>query len=571
MPRDVNGLYQLPVGNPVVTGTVISADWANGTMPDLGGALTDSLSRSGAGGMTAALQLTAGSAIAPAIYFASTSDTGFFYDGLTPLLGVAFNSTKVAQFDGGGFRAARLGVTAEYDLPTADGAAENFLMTDGAGNVTFTDRGMLSLDTETITLSAGQTDVTFTLGGTLAYYHIVGISADNGLIHETTDYIVVDDLNITLLSSYPAGTQIVKFLYHTPSLDTANDAARADAAAAAAATSEANAATSAANLSTAETNASNSASSAATSASNAATSETNASNSASSAATSASNASNSASAASTSASNANTSATNAATSESNAAASASLAADWAESPTEPGGLGSKSAKTWAGEAETTVNSINLPTISAGDATKLLEVNGTEDGYTLRAQGSGGGLDADTLDSLNSVQFLRSDVADIKTAGNLTFNDSIMARFGTGADTEMFHDGNHQYMDLTAGNYYIRDGATTRFTFARTTGDFTATGNVTAYSDIKLKTNLQVIPSALDKVQQLNGYTYDRTDIDKKDTGLVAQEVLKVLPEAVGVTEDGTMTLAYGNMIGLLVEAIKELNAEVEELKNGVTK
>lgn len=100
------------------------------------------------------------------------------------------------------------------------------------------------------------------------------------------------------------------------------------------------------------------------------------------------------------------------------------------------------------------------------------------------------------------------------------------------------------------------------------GSITAGGNVTAYSDAKLKDNLQVIDSPLDKVSSLTGYTFDRIDTGESQTGLIAQDVLKVLPEAVGCAEDGTLTLAYGNLVGLLVEAIKELKGEIEELKRG---
>ena len=107
------------------------------------------------------------------------------------------------------------------------------------------------------------------------------------------------------------------------------------------------------------------------------------------------------------------------------------------------------------------------------------------------------------------------------------------------------------------------------------------GNVTAYSDARVKTNLEVIPDALDKVNTLNGYTFNRTDVKYdedgeplvplRQTGVIAQELLKVLPEAVtgGPTEsdpDGHYSVAYGNLAGLLIEAIKELKAEVDDLK-----
>jgi hypothetical protein len=98
-------------------------------------------------------------------------------------------------------------------------------------------------------------------------------------------------------------------------------------------------------------------------------------------------------------------------------------------------------------------------------------------------------------------------------------------------------------------------------------DLTCAGNVTAYSDARLKKNIKIIENALEKVQELNGYTFERIDVEMgRQTGVIAQEVMHVLPEAVSFTEDGKYTVAYGNMVGLLIESIKELNSQVTTLK-----
>jgi hypothetical protein len=79
MSRDLSGNYTLPAGvNPVVAGTVITADWGNTTLADVAAALTDSLSRSGKGGMTAPLRFADGAVGAPAITFATETTTGFY-------------------------------------------------------------------------------------------------------------------------------------------------------------------------------------------------------------------------------------------------------------------------------------------------------------------------------------------------------------------------------------------------------------------------------------------------------------------------------------------------------------
>jgi len=104
------------------------------------------------------------------------------------------------------------------------------------------------------------------------------------------------------------------------------------------------------------------------------------------------------------------------------------------------------------------------------------------------------------------------------------------------------------------------------------GDITASGNVSAYSDARIKENLEIIPNALDKVIQLTGYTYDRTDINtNRQTGLLAQDLQEILPEAVLTDNSGTLSISYGNTVGLLVEAIKDLKSEIDYLKEQLNK
>lgn len=92
------------------------------------------------------------------------------------------------------------------------------------------------------------------------------------------------------------------------------------------------------------------------------------------------------------------------------------------------------------------------------------------------------------------------------------------------------------------------------------------GNVASTSDKAVKTELSVIQGALDKIEQLNGYLYRRIDTGDRETGLLAQEVKEVLPEAVHQGENGMYSLAYGNLAGLFVEGIKELKHRLERLE-----
>jgi hypothetical protein len=101
-----------------------------------------------------------------------------------------------------------------------------------------------------------------------------------------------------------------------------------------------------------------------------------------------------------------------------------------------------------------------------------------------------------------------------------------------------------------------------------TGNFTAVGNITSSSDRRIKTDIKRIEGALDKVTQISGYTFTRTDEPNKgqrQAGVIAQEIIEVLPEVVQKSEEtGYYSVSYGNITALLIEALKE--ERIERLK-----
>jgi len=99
------------------------------------------------------------------------------------------------------------------------------------------------------------------------------------------------------------------------------------------------------------------------------------------------------------------------------------------------------------------------------------------------------------------------------------------------------------------------------------GNILASEDVTAYSDERLKTDITTISGALNTVTQLRGVNYIKKDTERKSIGVIAQEVQKVLPDVVHEDPDsGLLSVAYGNMVGVLIEAIKEQQDEITELK-----
>lgn len=97
------------------------------------------------------------------------------------------------------------------------------------------------------------------------------------------------------------------------------------------------------------------------------------------------------------------------------------------------------------------------------------------------------------------------------------------------------------------------------------------GTILSISDCNLKTNIHKIENPLSKIETISGYTYTRTDTGNMETGLIAQEVLKILPEVINYNTNNNYTISYGNMCGILVECIKELNQKIKKLSDRIEK
>ena len=174
-----------------------------------------------------------------------------------------------------------------------------------------------------------------------------------------------------------------------------------------------------------------------------------------------------------------------------------------------------------------------------------------------------------------------------TSGNSSFPNAITASGSITSSSDILCNTYFRSTDNAAvlgtassGTVYLRpvaynsgnsqstftSGLATIGTNMSVAGTITATSEVTAYSDRRLKDNLSVIPNALEKVESLTGYTYNRIDLESKKryAGLIAQDVQAILPEA--IVGEEILSINDSAITGLLVEAIKELKQEIEKLK-----
>jgi hypothetical protein len=182
---------------------------------------------------------------------------------------------------------------------------------------------------------------------------------------------------------------------------------------------------------------------------------------------------------------------------------------------------------------------------------------------------------------NALSMLKVNPSNIEISGQIWANSNDSSNlpsysWSNDGNTGMYHAAN-DVIGFSCGGSNVMflsafDSTTCQMSNnLRVVGSIFATSNITAFSDARFKTDIVRIDGALDKVMDIGGYTYRRVEGDAtRFAGVMAQEVEKVLPEVVVTDSQGMLNVAYGNMVGLLVEAIKELNAKVNVLSASIT-
>ncbi len=206
-------------------------------------------------------------------------------------------------------------------------------------------------------------------------------------------------------------------------------------------------------------------------------------------------------------------------------------------------------------------------IEDGDGTEVSVTDGKEIKFV-----EGGGIDINWTDTSTGSD---ADPYDLQ------FNLKDDMRIQGNVDVYTGNNNDYIHYDTDVGmRFYTAGGEDMRLTDG---GDLHVDANIIGYSttisDQRLKHDINKIDNALDKVMQINGYTFTYNDDGKHSAGVIAQEIENVLPSAVEskklafTGQEGVeyKTVQYDQLTGLLIEAIKDLKAEIEELKNASTR
>ena len=171
----------------------------------------------------------------------------------------------------------------------------------------------------------------------------------------------------------------------------------------------------------------------------------------------------------------------------------------------------------------------------------------------------------------TLQTLSADVINATTI-NATVSGSIdqatTASNAATASTVNFNGGLTTTSDVQFDSLGVGTAA------SGTTGEIRATGDITAYysSDERLKDNITPLSDAINKINQIGGYEFDwnsNSSHSGHDVGVIAQEIEKVLPEVVVDRDTGYKAVRYEKIVALLIQAIKEQQLQIDELKSKI--
>ena len=205
---------------------------------------------------------------------------------------------------------------------------------------------------------------------------------------------------------------------------------------------------------------------------------------------------------------------------------------------------------------------NAPTTQVSDGKFWLDTSGTNPVLKIYRNGWKSLFTLKSASIDTSVSALSSSTLSVSSTS--TFTGLLTANGGVSGNVTGNLTGN-----VTGNVTGSITGATAAFSGDLSAVNGTFSGDVSAddfnsTSDERLKSNIKPLNDALQKVKQLNGVSFEMNN--KQKIGVIAQEIQKVIPEVVNTKEDGYLSVSYGNIVGLLIEAIKEQQVKIEQLE-----
>ena len=203
------------------------------------------------------------------------------------------------------------------------------------------------------------------------------------------------------------------------------------------------------------------------------------------------------------------------------------------------------------------NNYGIGLVGLYNASRYQNVFSMGDSYKLTADGTGVG-------TMYGIAWTHSNIGGQSKAGlshQALFMDNGVTKTAIG-------NGIWTAGSVTGTIFYDLDNTSYFADFSNTGTSINTAGDIVSNSDIRLKENITIIDDAINKIKKINGVTYNKIGETKRTAGVIAQDVEAVLPEVVSQQGD-FKSVAYGNMVGLLIEAIKDQQKVIENLENRI--